>query len=372
MQKDDFLMLPHRDEWVKQNCFMIPLSEIDIGDHEDGNEARLLVKGDRPVLRGQLLEAATKGLLFNGELRVNVIPINVHGSPGNWKQDDGFNRVRELKKAAEENPAITHVFSTRSNYNSPSERTWGMLNDNLSTLDEDLATEAEIVNTLVKDIKENFALGSDFSEEGDITIETITQLLEDNLKPGVKMRSDTQRRIAHSTMAQLPSGHKKYYNYNDKTEAIETFNRINPYGLTIKKGGDTVKDSEGQQWYVGLAATRVAVNQNLIHGEHNMRLSEDQLEDDVKVMVVGYHSQLWNKDGSVINFRQGQVDDIRKHNDHPRLVKLRSFGEDSQFCHRYVALPQILKPSKQAEDMDKFARVVDFTFTSTKNDDSSE
>ena len=369
MQKDDFLMIPNRDEWAQKNCFMVPLDEIDIGDHEDGNEARLLVKGDRPVLRSQLLDAAAKRLMFKGELRANIIPVNLHGSPGNWKQDDGFNRVRELKKAALENPEITHVFSTRSSYNSPSERTWGMLNDNLSSMEEDLATEAEIVNTLVKDIKENFSLGSDFSEEGPITITTITELLEKNLKKGVKLRSDTKRRLAHSTMAQLPSGHKKYYNYNDKNEAIETFNRINQWGMTITSGGDIVKDDEGQLWYVGLAATRTAINQNIIHGEHNMRLSADQYDSDVKSMIIGYHSQLWNKDGSVTNFRQGQIDDIVKHNDHPRHVALRSHGEDSQFCHRYVALPQILKPAKEAEDMDSLVTVTEFDYS---GDEGSE
>jgi len=360
MQKDDFLLLPNRFEWAQQNCFMVPLDDIDIGDHEDGNEARLLVKSDRPTLREQLTDAAAAGKKFKGILRVNVIPVSVHGAPGNWKQDDGYNRVRELKKLAKENPNITHVFSTRSKYNSPSQRTWGMLNDNLSSLDEDLASEAEMINTLVKDIKDNFALGSDFSEEGDITIESITGLLEENLKAGVKLRAPAKRRIAHSTIAQLPSGHKKYYNYNDKNEAIETFNRINPYGMTITSGGDVVEDSEGQLWYVGLAATRTAINQNIIHGEHNMRLSADQYESDVKSMIVGYHSQLWSKDGSVTNFRQGQIDDIKKHNDHPRHVKLRSYGEDSQYCHRYVALPQILKPAKDAEDMTKLVHTEDF------------
>ena len=244
-----------------------------------------------------------------------------------------------------------------------------MLNDNLSSMEEDLATEAEIVNTLVKDIKENFSLGSDFSEDGPINIEAITKLLEKNLKPGVKLRSDTKRRLAHSAMAQLPSGHKKYYNYNDKKEAIETFNNINPWGMTITSGGDVVKDSEGQCWYVGLAATRVAINQNIVHGEHNMRLSADQYDTPVKVMILGYHSQLWNKDGSVTNFRQGQIDDIKKHNNHPRHVALRSHGEDSQFCHRYAALPQVLKPSKQAEDMKSLVSVTDFDYSSDEGAD---
>lgn len=367
MQKDDFLMIEDRDAWVEQNCFMIPLDEIDVGDHEDGNEARLLVKKDRPALRQQLLDAAAAGLKFDGILRANVIPISVHGAPGNWKQDDGFNRTRELKKAAEENPEITHVFATRSTYNSPSERTWGMLNDNLSSLDEELASEAEIVNTLVKDIKDNFALGSDFSEDGNITIETITTLLNKNLKQGVNLRSDTKRRLAHAAIAQLPSGHKKYYNYTNKDEAVEKFNNTNPWGLKIKKGGDLCEDSEGQRWYVGLAATRTAINQNIVHGEHNMQFSADE-ENPVKVMIVGYHSQLWGTEGSVTNFRQGQIDDIEKHNNHPRHLKLRQYGEDSQYCHRYVALPQVLKPAKDAENMDKLVSVIDFEYSTSEEE----
>lgn len=351
MQKDAFFEACINDpKFVEKNCFMQPLDMIDYHDHEEANEARVNLK-KRPVLADQLKNYIAEGNKFQGLLRPNIVPVTVSGPKNARTQDDGYNRLREILELAKENPEITHIFAIEARHENQdgrpatSARTWSMLNDNIG-LDEAPATDADIVNAAVVDIKDNLRLGSDY---GNVALEDVVSLIQGELK--YPLHGNKANSLGLKVLEQLPEGSKKLKNYGDKDAAIEIFNELNEWGLKPTHPGATCVDSEGTEWVVYFAGTRTWINQNLIHGVWNQNLKN---HEPPKVMVVGFNERIWSAKGSLCEFRKKQVEDIKNHNNHPWLP------DNQVVVSRYCALPQIIK-GRDKEDMSVLHLIEDFT-----------
>lgn len=351
MNADSFFQACIEDpDFLNKNCFMQPLDAIDITDHEEANEARVVLK-KRPTLAAQLEAYIEKGHTFQGVLRPNLVPVTVSGPTSNRSQDDGYNRTRELLELALENPEITHVLAIEGKYDNQvgrpakSARTWSMLNDNFG-LDELPATDADIVNATVVDITSNLRFGSNY---GDLKVEQVVDLIKSELNH--PLHGNKVNTLAAKVLEQLPEGQKKLKNYADKTAAIETFCELNEWGMKPTHSGGTCLDKDGNEWVVYLAGTKTWVNQNMIHGvwNHNLKNPEPP-----KVLVVGFNEKIWSAKGSLGEFRTKQVEDIECHNNHPWIPK----GE--VMISRYCSLPQVIKGIGK-EDMNVLHAVKDFS-----------
>ena len=358
MNKDDFFKACLEDpDFEKNNCFMLPIDLTDLSDHEGANEVRVVLTS-RPKLKQQLKEYIEEGNTFDDGsgigpvLRPNIVPITVSGPSTNPTQDDGFNRHREIRALAKDNPKITHIFATRNDHKNEagrpatSARTWSMLNSN-ETLDEAPATDADYINAAVVDIKNNLRFGSDYENT---TLEKVIGLIQSEVK--YKLHGTKVKNMAAKVLEQLPEGQKKLKNYADKDAAGEAFCDLNEWGLKPTHSGCVCVDKDGQEWVIYYAGTKTWINQNMIHGVWNHHLKNPG--NSPKVMVVGFNEKIWSSNGDLSSFREKQVSDIERHNGHPWL------SADSVMVDRYVALPQIVKGLGK-EDMNKLHSVVNFS-----------
>jgi hypothetical protein len=351
MQKDDFFQACIKDpDFIKNNCFMAPLESIDITDHQEANEVRVILN-TRPVLNKQLRDYIEEENMFQGHLRPNIVPVTLSGPTANRQQDDGYNRHTEILEIAKDNPKVTHIFAIQAEYENKegrpakSQRTWSMLNDNFG-LDEAPATDADIVNSAVVDIKYNLRFGSSYE---DTPLERIIDLIQGELKH--PLHGTKAKNLAAKVLEQLPEGQKKLKNYADKAKAVETFCELNEWGLKPEYPGDMCQDKDGQDWIVYFAGTKTWINQNLVHGFWNSRLK--YRENPPKILVVGFNEKIWSAKGSLAEFRTTQLTDIEKHNAHPLL------GGKEMIVNRYAALGQVVK-GKDKEDMSVLHNVTNF------------
>ena len=319
-----------------KHTFMLPIEQIEYTQHEEGNEVRLTKESSHAQLRHELKAAGG-----------NHTPVSVHGGPEHFGLDDGSNRVRELTALG-----ISNVKCVMSNYKSASERRWGMLLDNILPAHTP-ASSADIVGVLVKDIKEDFALGTEFET---ITKEKVLNLLRKNL--GKKsLHSNTENSIVKKVITELPSGVKKYTNYANKADAAAVFSRINQWGMAIKNSGDVCEDSNGQPWAVYFAGSDSWVRQNGIFASFWKKPfpKEGAVEEHraIKVLLAVYDEKIYNSKGDLKTFRQRLHGIALAVND-----KMQAWGATKKLYDRFVVLPQVLKGA-HPEDHDKL--VAEFT-----------
>lgn len=330
MNKDDYLFAIAKDsKWEATNCFYLNLDQIEYTERQEGNDGRLTTKTSDVQLRQEL--EVTNG---------NWCPISVHGGPDLFTLDDGHNRVRELKALGYET-----VKCIMSSYNSPSQRLWGMLCDNIYASCTP-ASHGDYVAVLVKDIKKNLVLGSKFEV---VTKESVKKLLLKNLtahnKPAPHHKTVTA--IVNKVMVELPSGVKKYTNYTSKEDAAGAFSIINPWGLQIAKPGELCKDKDGQEWAVYFAGSEVWVRQNGVHSA----LNKKKAHPNAKVLLVGFDEKIYQNGGDLAEFREKQQDVAEGINSNPLL--------NGNLYDRYAVLPQVIQ-GNAPEKHDELVRWVDF------------
>lgn len=316
---------PNFDE---EHTFMVKLSNVDYSENEAGNEARTTVVSSNPQLREELKQHGG-----------NHTPITVSSKGGGiFDLDDGYNRFRELLALGYETAK-----ATRSNWTNPSDRLWGTVNDNIPPVTFTEASHADIVSALVRDIKQNFALGSNIDT---IKTEQVEALLRSRLRKS--LHGNAIRSIVKKAMDELPNTIKFYLNYASKDDAAEKFSNINPWGIEVSKSGNTGYDKHGQLWAVYFAGTKTYINQNAVHSAFWKKSgdsgSEEQatlpsVEQEIpKVLLVCYDEKVFNNGGSLNEYRKSCLELARKVNKHP-MVKDSGVKLYDRFC----VLPQIRK-----------------------------
>ena len=323
MNEIDYLKKVAADkEWFENNTFYLNPDEIEYSTHEDGNECRVTIQSSDLELRAQIEQHGG-----------NWVPITVHGGPGNWCLDDGHNRLREIL-----NLGLDRVLCYQEEYNSPEDRMWSMLLDNVRPKTNP-ATSDDIVNVLVRSIKENYSLGSDFSKITDFDVRA--RLTVRFQKVGRPLpHGNVVNNIVKKVLAELDSGVKQYKNYAKKEDAAKKFSEINPWGLDVSESGAISIDQEGQEWAVYFAGTRTWVGQNGVHGAFHMKTNRAK----VKVLLVCYDEKIHNNKGNLKEFREAQKKKAESVNSSPILM--------CKLYDRYAVLPQVLK-GKDAEDHNK-------------------
>lgn len=316
---------PNFDE---EHTFMVELSNVDYTENQEGNEARTTVASSNPQLREELKQ-------YGG----NHTPITVSSKGGGiFILDDGFTRYRELS-------GLGYKFAKaiRSNWTNPSDRLWGNLNANIPPVTFTEATYPDIVSALVRDIKQNFALGSNIDA---IKAEQVETLLRSRLRKS--LHGNAIRSIVKKTMDELPNTIKFYLNYASKDDAAKKFSDINPWGIKVERSGTTVRDKDGQLWAVYFAGTKTYFFQNGIHSAFWKKNVDPESEEQSnlptmgkeapKVLLVCYDEKVFNNGGSLNDYRKSCLEFARNVNEHP-MVK----GSGVKLYDRFCVLPQIRK-----------------------------
>jgi hypothetical protein len=323
--------------------------EIDIYDiltdeHEKNNEVRM--QGLNPTMFKQTKHEIKQ----HG---TNYVPIDVDPLPGDrWKpHDGGGNRYRAIRELYEEtgDERFRHIRAIKRSYSSNSGRAISMLNANLPMFSSTEATHDDIVHTLHRCITEHYYFGTDYSK---IDVDDVTRMIKDNLER--KLHGNTINAIAKKIYNKLPHASSKYYRPVDDKETVESFNQINPYGMTLpvsqfKKNGNyswgtIVEDKDGQEWAVYCAKQLTWTKQNVVH----YAVFKKQANPDVKIMIICYNGNVrTTKSGEcpVKNFRQNAHNNLMKI---ARGVAIIDPENDNKLLSdtlidRDVYLPQIVK-----------------------------
>jgi hypothetical protein len=323
--------------------------EIDIYDiltdeHEKNNEVRM--QGLNPTMFKQTKHEIKQ----HG---TNYVPIDVDPLPGDrWKpHDGGGNRYRAIRELYEEtgDERFRHIRAIKRSYSSNSGRAISMLNANLPMFSSTEATHDDIVHTLHRCITEHYYFGTDYSK---IDVDDVTRMIKDNLER--KLHGNTINAIAKKINNKLPHASSKYYRPVDDKETVESFNQINPYGMTLpvsqfKKNGNyswgtIVEDKDGQEWAVYCAKQLTWTKQNVVH----YAVFKKQANPDVKIMIICYNGNVrTTKSGEcpVKNFRQNAHNNLMKIARGVAIIDPENNNKllSDTLIDRDVYLPQIVK-----------------------------
>ena len=327
-----------------ENVIAIDIYDILTDEHEKNNEVRM--QGLNPTMFKQ-----TKYEIK--QYGTNYVPIDVDPLPGDrWKpHDGGGNRYRAIRELYEEtgDERFRHIRAIKRSYSSNSGRAISMLNANLPMFSSTEATHDDIVHTLHRSITEHYYFGTDYSK---IDVDDVTRMIKDNLER--KLHGNTINAIAKKIYNKLPHASSKYYRPVDDKETVETFNQINPYGMTLpvsqfKKNGNynwgtIVEDKDGQEWAVYCAKQLTWTKQNVVH----YAVFKKKANPDVKIMIICYNGNVrTTKSGEcpVKNFRQNAHNNLMKIAHGVAIIDPENDNKllSDTLIDRDVYLPQIVK-----------------------------
>ena len=162
-------------------------------------------------------------------------------------------------------------------------------------------------------------------------VQALTGLIKDDHVLGTDLKALTPKRLRTFVRKKIPNltnykidkivknilkkaifnGQHKYRNYATKTEAAETFTKINPWGLSVERSGDSDRGIS-----VYFAESLTAVSQNSLHGAWHVKAKEESSQ----VLLVVYCGNVRVKTRDLAKWRRDAVVKFKKENDHPRFV----------------------------------------------------
>ena len=215
------------------------------------------------------------------------------------------------------------------NFTSRPDRVIWQLNENTRQPSMNCDTD-DYVQAFTGLVTQDHVLGSDLSK---ITPEVLTKYIRDNIK-----HISTYRAKAVATKvlkSGIFTGQRKFKNYPTKKKAAEWFSKINPWGFSVNRSGET-----DMGYTIYFAESMTAISQNNLHGAWHKKRDPDN-----KVLIVAYCGNVFSKTRDLAKWRRDCVKKFNEENSHPLCV-----ATDTKIFDGIIFLPQVLLGSDAEAD----------------------
>jgi|TARA_R110000851_G_scaffold233948_2_gene386450 hypothetical protein len=313
------------DEYVTE----VPLDKIEISHIADqvrtAGEDKMHVRElhDQISRLGQLVPATGQELangntkLHAGQHRYNaqLLKQQETGIPQTLKVAKGFSEI---------------------DFRSEEERVIWQLNENTELATKNCDTD-DYVESLTGLIVDNHVLGTDLSK---LTPEMLRKYIRKSIP---NLTGYQIKKIGTSILTKsIFNGQRKFRNYPNKSNAADKFNEINPWGISVKKSGDS-----DMGWTIYFAESHTALAQNALHGAWHVK----NKKDPDQTMLVVYCGNVLTKTHDIAKWRRDALKKFNEENTHPKFI--------GNIFDAIVFLPQALM-GKNIEDQSKLINPLNF------------